>query len=227
MKTPLRARLSWMTEPPFVLSLLVAIALSLMVYGVWHWVHSSKQLPVADLKKNSAPEVPKPYQLPDFLVAGVHKTEGIENPLIRQLTADPARAGYTGKNNAVAIKKWVGREVHIRAVRAGLIGRKFGEEIRVKAADQVAVVFQNDEKGNLIIVQYTAAALAAATAAQKLATATASPLTGGTTKDGFLLTKEIVYPVAPTIAASHFVGPQDGTTILSPPYSQHLFMYVG
>jgi hypothetical protein len=229
MKELLEEPTSLKTRVPYILTILIIV---MLVFAGFSWIlhraHAPKQPQPVARKTVPAPEVPRPYQLPNFSVAGVHAIEGIEHPLIRQLIANPSLAGYTGdENDTAAVKQWAGHEVHVRTLKAGLIGRKFGEEIRVKTADQLAFVFQKDDKGNLVIVQYTATALAAAAAAQASRTTIASPLAGGITKDGILLTTEIIYPIAPAIAQSHFVGPQDGTTVLSPPHAQHLYMYVG
>jgi hypothetical protein len=149
----------------------------------------------------------------------VHRREGLEHPMIRQLMADPDLAvnahvkgikAFPGdRNDTAALKKWAGVVADILARRTGNIGPHFHEEIGIKAPETVAVVIVKDPDGSLKVVQYAVN--------QKTAAA-------GTANNTFTLIA--TQNVASSGATAQFIGPQDGTTALHLPYSQFEYMFV-
>jgi hypothetical protein len=176
---------------------------------------------------------------PDPTIKIVHKKEGLEHPIIRQLMADPdllvdskivGVKPFTGdRDDKVALKKWAGIEADILACHAGFIGPKFHEEIRVKAPETVAVSLEKDVDGGLKVVEYSATQVPtpAATPGTTAATVADASSGTGTTTSNLTLTLVASQNVAPTIAEAHFIGPQDGTTVLPSPFSSYEYMYVG
>jgi len=101
----------------------------------------------------------------------VGKGQGIEHPLIRQLIADLSIADgkkVCGQNvefkgdtdDKAAVKKWAGRVAHLLAIGAGKVDRKFGGEIRVKAANTVAyhIADVDGHDDELTVIEYSATA---------------------------------------------------------------------
>jgi hypothetical protein len=87
-------------------------------------------------------------------LATIHKGEGIEHALIRQLKADPQRFGFKG--DIKDLDKWAGREAHRIAIKAGYVDSKTGQEIRVgaKGIDRAAYVLVKNEKGEVKVHEY-------------------------------------------------------------------------
>jgi len=165
---------------------------------------------------------PNADTLPFIAMNIVHRKEGLEHPMIRQLMADPDLAvnahvkgvkAFTGdRNDTVALKKWAGGVAQILVENGGSIGPQFREEFRVKAPETVAVVIVKDPDGSLKIVQYAIHNNAAT-----------SSNAGTTSTTGTLIATQ---SIATTSAAMHFIGPQDGTTVLPAPYRQFEYMFV-
>jgi hypothetical protein len=141
----------------------------------------------------------------------VHRKEGLEHPMIRQLMADPDLAvnahvkgikPFTGdRKDTAKLKKWAGGVAEILVRNAGNKGPHFYEEIRVRAPETVAVVIVKDLAGSLSIAQYAV-------------------------HHGTTFAPIATQSVATTSAAAHFIGPQDGTTVLPAPYRQFEYMFV-
>ena len=141
----------------------------------------------------------------DFARDVVHGTEGVEHPIIRILMEHPEiiPGGFTGDaNDKAALKKWAGVQSHLLAYRGGLIGPHFREEIWVLHPNMVAVQLEKNQDGSLRIAMYLV-------------------------QNGVMATSPVVnHNVAPTVAAARFIGPQNGTTALSAPYSSIEYMHV-
>jgi hypothetical protein len=141
----------------------------------------------------------------------VHRREGQEHPMIRQLMADPDLVAGThvkgikpfagDRKDTAKLKKWAGGVAQILAQNAGFIGPHFREEFRVRAPETVAVVIVKDLTGSLMIRQYAV-------------------------HHGATFAPIATQSVAATSAAAHFIGPQDGTTVLPAPYRQFEYMFV-
>jgi len=171
----------------------------------------------------------------------VHKGEGREHPMIRQLMADPdilaepgddlAKIGvkpFTGDrdNDKAAFKHWAGVMAHILETASGGIGPKFHEEIRVKAPETIAVRIEKDPTaGTILVVTYSVTATQSTS--PETATTTVAGTSTATTNTSFTATQVVSQTVATTLADAHFIGPQDGTTALPAPYNQFEYMYVG
>ena len=164
----------------------------------------------------------------------VHKGQGIEHPLIRQLEADPSIADilpsrFTGnRNNRAAVKRWAEHEVAVLAIKAGLVGWQFGEEYRIKTPDTVAVSFVRSPKNDrLIIVQYAASTLVEkAVAAKTIDTATkvAPPIPlapQNLNVAGVAYQQVAAFAIAPTTAKSHvpFVTLPSGDIVFHSPFA--------
>lgn len=84
---------------------------------------ASKQAPAPKKENASVAVLPKPQQTTiNFTTDGVGQKEGIENPLIRQLIANPSLGGYTGKNDPESIKRWAQYKVHVQMRKEKLVG---------------------------------------------------------------------------------------------------------
>jgi hypothetical protein len=174
---------------------------------------------------------PTPAPAPATADKVVHKGEGIEHPLIRQLVANSdllanpgayAKLGvkaFTGdRTDKAALKKWAGVQADILARGIGHTDNKFGahEEIRILHPDTRAYAIEKDATGTLSVVEYSASKVSP------------SPTTSETTAaPSFTLAQVSSHSVATTSAAAHFVGPLDGTTVLPAPLSSYEYMYVG
>ncbi len=166
----------------------------------------------------------------------VHKGEGVEHPLIRQLEANPSIADilpsrFTGnRSDMAAVKQWAEHEAAVLAIKAGLVGWRFGEEYRIKTPDTVAVTIAHDPNGGLIIVQYAASStLLEKSAAMKTAetTATVAPPTPLAPQNvsvaGIAYQQVAAFIVASTVAKSHvpFVTQPSGDIVF-----QSSFAYI-
>lgn len=92
-----------------------------------------------------------------FDLAAIHKGEGIEHALRRQIEAEPENYGYKGDmNDKQAIHKWSGGEADRVAIKAGYVNHETGEEIRVgaKGIDKAAYVLEKDAQGKTQIHEY-------------------------------------------------------------------------
>jgi hypothetical protein len=90
-------------------------------------------------------------------MATVRKGEGVEHALIRQIitNANAENFGFIGnKQDAKAVKKWAGKKAHQIAIKAGYVDLKTGREIRVKFADKVAYMLNQDKDGNLTVCEF-------------------------------------------------------------------------
>ncbi len=77
--------------------------------------------------------------------AVVHKGQGVEHALIRQLVHDPATHGYDGDtNDTAAVKSWAGKEAHRIALDSRNAYVTENAETRVRFADKYAYVLNND-----------------------------------------------------------------------------------
>ena len=134
--------------------------------------------------------------------------EGILDPLARQLTADPSLFSASVCKNRLSAKKKADCNAYVLAVTAGLINTMTGWEMRVKAPNSFRFVIEKNAEGNLQIAEYVAS-----TGTHAIDTASANDLT-----------KIAMFPVAQTVASSHFIGPQDGLPSFHAP---GLYMYTG
>ncbi len=169
-------------------------------------------------------------QTPALAMKTVHRGEGLEHPMIRQLMANPDLvvnthiAGlktFTGdRNNKAALKKWAGIQADILARNTGFIGPLFNEEIRVKMPETTAVSIEKESDGSLKIVEQSVQEVAITLSFSTEANATVPSNTGPS------LTQIASQNVATTSAAAHFIGPQNGTIALRSPYSQFAYMFV-
>ena len=184
---------------------------------------SDQTVPPADTKLPAAPaKNPNADALPFTATNIVHRKEGLESPMIRQLMAHPDLAvnahvkgvkAFTGdRNDTVALKKWAGVVADIVVRNAGFIGPHFCEEFQIRSPETVAVVILKDSDGSLKIAQYAVHKNAAA-----------SGTAGITSTTGTLIATQ---NVVATSATAHFIGPQDGTTVLPAPYRQFEYMFV-
>ncbi|MFA5048133.1 MAG: hypothetical protein WC516_03870 [Patescibacteria group bacterium] len=85
-------------------------------------------------------------------LATIHKGEGIEHALNRQLVNEPARFGFHGDVHDVsAVRAWAGGEAHRLAIRAGFVDATTGQEIRVGSAgiDQAKYLIEGDAKSGI------------------------------------------------------------------------------
>ena len=147
-------------------------------------------------------------------LATVHQGEGIEHALIRQLTADPANYGFTGKkDDEKAVKQWAGRQAHLLAIKAGYVDWKFGAEVRVKTANTTAYLIQKNADDSLQIAEGTVTSPPGpATTAPDSATTQLSSIGASHT-------------VVTTIATAHFIGASASTgTILPVPVYEYVFV---
>jgi hypothetical protein len=203
---------------------IILIALAAIVWGIYAYApHSSKTTATASAKQVVPPPTATPVSKPaapapvDKSICVVKAGEGIEHALIRQLMADPSIAQFQGDaNDKTALKQWAGHKAHVLALKAGYIGKKFGEEIRVRLPNTMVYVIEKDPvSGNIQIVEYSAVQVA-------------TSATPGTPNNGIPNFMQISsHAIATTMATAHFIGPQDGTTVLPNPYRSYEYMYVG
>lgn len=78
--------------------------------------------------------------------AVVHKGEGVEHALRRQIEADPEKWGYTGKGS---VHRFAGHEAHRIANELGYV--KGSAEERVRLIDQVAYILDKDSSGHAVV----------------------------------------------------------------------------
>jgi hypothetical protein len=222
---------------PAVTTIAIAIAaivwISLAIGG-----HKQSPRQTAPTAKTTAAQTSKSKPEPapmDISIGVVHAGEGIEHALIRQLMANPdllanpgafAKLGlkaFTGnRTDKASLKKWAGTQADLLAHGAGYFGPKFHEEIHVQLPGIMSYMIEKDSaNGNLSIVEYPTVPMVA------------PPATPGTTTvstkghPGSTLTPISSHAIATTLAAAHFIGPQDGTTILPAPYRSYEYMFVG
>src|SRR6185437_5826152 len=140
--------LSSQTKVPLIIGIIVLVVAA-VIGGLWfsrHHKPSKPTVPPPLAKVVKAPTV-QPQEPPiDFSVAGVHKGEGAESPIIRELIADPSLIPhYKGDvNDEKAVRHAAEHEAHLLAIKAGLVEWKFGEEAMIKAPDTVAFVVRKD-----------------------------------------------------------------------------------
>ncbi len=169
--------------------------------------------------------------LPSFTMAGVHKGEGVESPLIRELIARPAIAQgtayrFTGDTqNAKAVKAWADHTAAVLATRAGFVDWKFGREVRIAKANTVAFVITREKEG-LHIVQYSRSALMDATTMEEAHAQTPAGLSPHSTPS----TKTSIAPVrtyvpATTVVASQFLAGDSGLPLLPRALETTLYVY--
>ena len=90
-------------------------------------------------------------------LATIHKGEGIEHALIRQLRNEPAKFGFKGDaHDATAVRAWAGGEAHRLAIKAGFVDAQSGQEIRVGSAgiDKAAYVLEGDASSGVKVHEY-------------------------------------------------------------------------
>jgi hypothetical protein len=199
----------------------LAGALVLIIGSALTWYYgfySKKQTPPTPIVKvadkpvvHETPKLTGPSAA-QLALATIHKGEGIEHALIRQLVDNPGSYGYTGdENDAKAVKRWAGHEAHVLAVKGGYYEWKFGAEVRVKVSDKVAYVLQENADGDLQVAEYT----------------TTSPpgQNAGTPSGNGTFSLATTHTLAPTIAASQFTGasPKTGDKLPVPPY-EYVYM---
>lgn len=96
----------------------------------------------ADVAPTASGSAPSSEVLQD---AVVHKSEGIQHSLIRQLIDSPKAHGYEGDpNDAAAVKEWAGHEAHLRCLdpRNAYVTQE--AETRVRIPDKYAYVLNSD-----------------------------------------------------------------------------------
>lgn len=201
--------MNWREKISPVAIIAVAIVLAILVtVGIVGWVHPKHTQPEKVATASAAQSVAsKPATLPapaamvdptapsaaQMQLAVVHKGEGVENALIRQLAADPVAYGFTGKqDDAKAVHQWAGRQAHLLAIKTGYYDWKFGAEVRVAAPDKMAYVIQKNDAGNLTVVEYT---VKNPSQASPDASASSSTLSQGVTR-----------VASATVGASNFFG---------------------
>lgn len=92
-----------------------------------------------------SPIVPEQEKV-DLSDAIVHKGEGAEHALIRQLVKEPQKFGYEGDpTDVAAVKDWAGGEAHRIALDQGIVKMEGGamHEIRTGVADKIAYQLEN------------------------------------------------------------------------------------
>ncbi|MDP3043436.1 MAG: hypothetical protein Q8N21_03460 [bacterium] len=109
--------------------------------------------------EQAAKEVPAAGKIADAKLdlAAIHKDEGVEHAIRRQLEAKPENYGYKGDmNDKQAIHKWSGGEAHRTAIKAGYVNPETGEEIRVgaKGIGRAAYVLEKDAQGKTQVHEY-------------------------------------------------------------------------
>lgn len=91
--------------------------------------------------------------------AVVHKGEGIERVLIRQMDENPKLAqqlGFKGDiNDKTALHKFAGQEAHRIALEKGYVDSATGKEIWIKDANKVAFELKSDANGKPIVTLRT------------------------------------------------------------------------
>ncbi|MFH1427571.1 MAG: hypothetical protein ABIG60_03515 [Patescibacteria group bacterium] len=118
------------------------------------------QAPVEETPKVAVEEVVPPVSEKTIEIpkeAFIHKGEGIEHALIRQLKAHPDEYGYKGDvHDAGAIKDWAGQEAHRLAIRSGYVDKITGEEVRIgtKGINTAAYVIEKNKQGDLVVHEY-------------------------------------------------------------------------
>lgn len=129
--------------------------------------------------------------------------EGVENPFIRQMTANPTLVDFPVCRKKQTVKQQIGCNAQFLATNTGFAEWKFGEEMRVKAPNTVAFHIEKDASGNIQVAQYAV-----------------TIVNGAITGSSLVKT----YRAAASVPASHFIGPMDGTTTFQ---TAHLYMYTG
>jgi hypothetical protein len=202
-----------------IASILLLIVTAIVIGLIVHTRSLSHQVVVVVPPKpvTPPPAAVKPPVV-DRSIGIVHAGQGVEHALIRQLMANPSTAGFQGNSEDKSeLKQWAGHEAHILALKAGYIGSKFGEEIRVRHPDAMAYVIEKDStSGNLQIVEYSTLQVAPPSATQR---------TNDENAAGFVQIAS--HGVAASIATAQFIGPQNGTTVLPAPCNTYEYMYVG
>lgn len=216
------------TKVPLILTI-IFVVLGLVGFGTW-FIHKELASKRDVVSQRNPPPPPPPLVPPasqvqpvDFKIAGVHKGEGEEHAFIRELIADPSRADHTkweykgDRHDTRAVKEWAGHTAAVIAIGIGHKNWKFGEEARVIKPDSIAFDIKNDGKGNLTVVQY---AITPPAPSKTVAS-------DGVTKNGVHLPMVETYSVAPTAAASRFIGGENDSTVFPAPYNQYFYMDTG
>jgi hypothetical protein len=164
-------------------------------------------------------------------MAGVHQGEGVENPLIRQLAADPAIAQgtayrFTGDmHNAEEVITWADHEAAVLATNAGFVDWKFGREVRIARANTVGFVIQRHGT-TLRIMQYARSAFEPATeVARTTALPQTAPASTSITSASAPIVPTRAYTPSKTVAASEFLAGDSGLPLLPPPLEHILYVY--
>jgi hypothetical protein len=118
-------------------------------------------LPSKDELSYDAKIRPIPHEVHDInLDAIIHKGQGIEHALIRQIEHNPKlvqELHFKGNiNDAKAVHAFAQRQAHILATKMGYVSSN-GQEIRVSGADKVAYEIDHDADGKIIINERTVA----------------------------------------------------------------------
>ncbi len=189
------------------------IVSALLIGGVIYDLYHSRPQATTHIMEPliAVPQASPAKPVVDLAISMGRRAEGREHVFIRELIANPSIADFTGNPkdkftgnlaDKAAVKTWAGREAHILAIKAGYIGRNFHEEIRTRHPNKMAYVIEKNPAGGLRVVEYLVSKNAAGVSS---------------------LTQVAVHSVAKTLASSHFIGPQDGTTDLHSPYD---YMFV-
>lgn len=97
------------------------------------------------LVEERPPESPEKVGLGEISAnAVVHKGEGVEHALRRQLEADPEKWGFTGKPGG--LHRWAGHEAHRLAIQFDYV-KGGGLETRVRPWDKIAYLLEQDANG--------------------------------------------------------------------------------
>lgn len=159
---------------------------------------------------NTRAVLPAKPPTPSITLADVAgNKEGFDEPLTRQLTADPSLFDSSDCKNAPNAEKRADCNAFVLLVRAGIINRMTGWEMRVKAPNSFAFRIEKDKKGALQIAEYAAP--------------TTAHTTGAVNVSDFTRVK--TFSVATTVASSHFIGSADGSQSFPP--VPGLYMYTG
>jgi hypothetical protein len=182
---------------------LLAVLMLSCVYG-WlagyfaanHAIAKASVIPSArpELSLTAVPPTAVVTPIPSVSVADVAADgEGINNPFVRQLTANPSLFDSPICKNRPTAKERTGCNAYVLMVQAGLIDSLTGAEIRIyKEPNFVAFVIEKNADGSLQVAEYSASRAA-------------------TNMNAF--TKVKTFPVAGTLAASHFIGSSSLQTV--------------
>ncbi len=168
--------------------------------------------------------------LPSFAMAGVHKGEGVESPLIRELIAHPAIAQgtayrFTGDTqNPEAVKAWADHTAAVLATKAGFVDWKFGREVRIARANTVAFVIQR-HNNSLRVAQYARSAFAAESTMEEARVQTPGLSPHSTPSTETSIAPVRTYIPATTVVASQFLAGDSGLPLLPRVLETTLYVY--